>query len=139
MNRLFRAKIHKGSYVMLLALLVLTVFCMWNKAAVIMGVAMVLMVVVIERMINTTYTVTSDGRLVIHKGRLSKDVTLDVRGIQRIDRAQGYRLFGASLQSSLIIVMDDGRQVCVTPALEDEFVDCIRRKRLKLDQEETEE
>lgn len=133
MNRLFHAKIQKSSWLLLMVLLVLAVFAMWNKSPILMAIAMLLMVVIIERMIHTTYTIDKSGNLIIHKGRFSKDKIISLKDIQRIDRVNSMRIFGKSISTCLFIVCNEGRQIQVIPRLEDEFVECVRKRRLELD------
>lgn len=139
MNRQFQAKISIGSYVLLAALLSVAVYFMWQTSelvrtmsGIVLAIALLMMVVVIERMIHTTYTITADKRLVIHKGRFCKDMVIPLDAIDRIDRINRLRIAGKPLRTSLVIVTKDQTEHHINPTNEEDFIVCItRRKRDK--------
>ncbi|MCM1312280.1 MAG: PH domain-containing protein [Bacteroides sp.] len=129
MNRVFQAKINIGSYILLFLLLLVAVYSMWNVNGILLCVSLLLLVIIIERMIHTTYTVTSDGMLVVNNGRFSRRKEILLGDIQSIERIKGMRICGRSLSSSLLIVCKNGKLVQVTPANEDDFVKCVQKRR----------
>lgn len=93
MNRQFHAKISLRHYTLLAALLSVALYFTWHTEllarqwiGLVLGIVLVLMVVLVEKIINTHYTVTTDTLLLIHEGRFAKDKTVDILSIDRIDR-----------------------------------------------------
>ncbi len=80
-------------------------------------------------MIHSTYTVTSDNRLVIHKGRLNKDIVIYIDEIDRIDRINRLRIGGKPLQTSIVVVMRNGKEIFINPKNEEDFIKCIVKRR----------
>ena len=100
---------------------------------------LLIMVVVIERIINTTYTITTEDTLVIHEGRFSKDVVISIGDIDRIDRINRYRIAGRPLLSYLVVVLSDGKEYGIMPKNEENFIKCITRKRENVQEDQQED
>ena len=73
MNRIFHARVAIGQYLFLLLATAVTLHEMWMRHAVLTVLFMLLLVVAIERLIHTTYTLTADGRLVLYFGRFCRE------------------------------------------------------------------
>lgn len=139
MNRQFQGKIHIGSYVLLLVLLAAGVSLVWQTSVMsrqmvglLFAVDLVMMIIIVERMVHTTYSVIKHDDtwlLNIHKGKLSKDITIDLRDIDRIDRINKLRLGGKPLQTFLVIVLKNNKEYYITPKNEEEFIKCIAKRR----------
>lgn len=139
MNRQFQGKIHFGSYVLLLALLSAGISLVWQTSVmskqmvgILFAVDLVMMIIIVERMVHTTYSVIKHGDtwlLNIHKGKLSKDIIIDLRDIDRIDRINKLRLGGKPLQTFLVIVLKNNKEYYITPKNEEEFIKCIAKRR----------
>ena len=80
MNRIFHARIVPGQYLFLLLVAVLAFWSLWEKNILLAAVCMLGLVFLIERLIHTTYILTTEGTLRIDRGRFS-----------------GHRVRGASL------------------------------------------
>lgn len=137
MYRQFQAKIPFGNYVLLAALLSVAIYLIWQTTAVprqicgiIIAAVLFFMVLIVERMIHTTYTLTGDNKLIIHTGRLNKDSVISIDEIERIDRINRLRIAGKSMQTSIVIVLHDGKEVFVNPKNEEDFIKCIAKRRL---------
>lgn len=129
MNRLFNAKIEPGSLLLLALVLAATVFLMWtSRNGIVIMVMLLLMLVMIERVIHTNYTVTSDGKLIIHTGRFSKDKTVDLSQVRGAERMAGIRLFGKALRTFVVIECYDGRVFSLIPKEEDKFLKYVRQR-----------
>lgn len=128
MNRLFHAKIEMGSFVLLAAVLGVTVYIMWvSRNGIAICLMLLLLTVMIERIIHTHYTVTADGKLVIHTGRFSKDKVIELSSIKTIERVSSLNLFGHSFRSNVVIECMDGRIFSVIPKEEEKFVKYVER------------
>lgn len=86
------------------------------------GLTLLLLVLVVERIIHTTYTLTADGRMVVSHGRFSRTKVVDLRHVRRVERCRRLRVGGHSLFACLMVVCDDERCVAVMPVDEEEFV-----------------
>ena len=63
MNRIFHARIAIGQYLFLVLTTIIVIYAMWMQHAVMAVLFMLLLVIAIERLIHTTYTLTTDDRL----------------------------------------------------------------------------
>lgn len=129
MNRIFHARIATGQYLFLLIATVVTIHQMWVKHVLIALLFMLLLIVVIERLIHTTYTITSDGRLVLHYGRFSRSKEIALKDITDVRRASGMRVGGfAVMRHVLVSYGDKGKCVMLLPVKEDEFIKMLQRR-----------
>lgn len=123
MNRIFHAKVEWGSFLLLAAVLLVTVHSMWVvRNGILICLMLLLLVVIIERIIHTTYTITPDGKLIVHTGRFSKDKTYDLTEVKRVEKRDGARIFGYALRSFVLLEMDNGTMVTLIPKEADKFV-----------------
>lgn len=132
MDRVFQARIQSGSLLLLAAVTVAAVYFMWCKNGILMAVALLFMVVIIEMMIKTAYTVKTSGVLVIRRGRFSKTVQINLLDIERIERINRFRIFGHSFSRYLLIHVKGRTPVAVVPVNEDGFVACIEKCRNRI-------
>lgn len=65
MNRIFHARIAVGQYLFIILAGAMAVYGLWEKNILIAVLFMLLLVVSIEKLIHTTYTVTADNRLLL--------------------------------------------------------------------------
>ncbi len=135
MNRLFHARIQSASYLLLAILVGMTVYSFWTVNGILICVMLLLLVVVIERIIHTTYTVTADNRLVIHTGRYSKDTIVALTDVKSVRRVESFRIFGKVLRSFVFIECTDGRCFSVIPTDDEAFINCINKRMKSYDYE----
>ena len=121
MNRIFHARIALAHSLALLMLTVLALFGLWEKQALCFVPALMLLVVLIERLIHTTYTLTTDGRLIIDRGRFSHTRTMDLRDIRSVQRCSSLRIGRCCLMTYVLLQLADGRHEALTPANEESF------------------
>ena len=107
MLRTFHAKVPATTWIFLAALFFLAGYSAWFKQPVILLVALLLLVVIIERVIHTEYVI-GNGKLLIRKGRFSKEKTILIADI-------------TSLFSYLVINCKEGRPIAVIPKDETGF------------------
>lgn len=129
MDRVFQARIRISSILLLAAVTVAAVYFMWCKNGILMAVALLFMVVVIEMMVKTAYTVKASGMLVIRRGRFSRTVEINLRDIESIERINRFRVFGRTMSKYLLIHVKGGVSVAVMPVNEEGFVKCIEKCR----------
>ena len=69
MNRIFHARIAAGQYLFVILAGTIAVYGLWEKNILVAVLFMLLLVVSIEKLIHTTYTVTTDNKLSLFFGR----------------------------------------------------------------------
>ena len=93
------------------------------------------MVVLVERSIHTSYTVTTDGMLLISRGRFSKMFSIPLLDIHRIEQVRRVRLGSFCLNSYLLIYYGyspgEEKVVSLIPSNEEELVTYIQKLRKK--------
>ena len=65
MNRIFHARIAMGQYLFLILIGILAVYMLWYKSPFLAAIFMLWLVVIIEKLIHTTYTVTPEGKCAV--------------------------------------------------------------------------
>ena len=111
MNRIFHARIALGQYLFLFLVAGMTVWALWEKHILVAIVMAAILIVGIEKLIHTTYTITSDGNLVV-------------------EQVYGIRLFGVGLMRC-VLVHHGNKTEALMPVKEEEFIDVINKKRMK--------
>ena len=103
----------------------LMLFLHHTPGAVVAGLAMMLLtVIVIERLIHSTYTFTADNTLLIYSGRFSQTKTIRLGEVVRATRVSG-RLLN---QPHIIIRFGAGHTTSVQPENEDAFYTFLMKK-----------
>lgn len=121
---------------LLAALLSVAVYFIWHTdsftrqfVGALLAADLLVMVIIVERMIHTHYTVTADRFLVIHRGRFAKEVSIALDNIERIDRINRMRFFGKPLRTSLVIVLSNKKEYYINPKNEEDFIKWIAKRR----------
>lgn len=128
MNRIFQARIHFAMYlfvVLLTAGVIGSFLCRVGLAAAIM---LLLLVVVIERIIHTTYTITPAGNLEVSYGRFSRRRVIHLADVKRIEKCRRMCVGRHCLFSYLLIVYGNEQYVSVMPLKEDEFLEELSKR-----------
>lgn len=126
MNRIFHARVTIGQYLFLLLVTIVVVHEMWVKHALMAIIFMVLLVIVIERLIHTTYTLTTDGKLILSYGRFSRPKEILVSDIVSIERTSSMQIGRFALLRYLLLKYGErGKFVALFPVKEDLFVSTL--------------
>ena len=83
MDKVFHARIHFLMYLFLAVLVVGVCFSFLHRMGLCAALTLLLLVVAVERIIHTTYTLTADGRLVVSHGRFSRRLDIPLSGLRR--------------------------------------------------------
>ena len=121
MNRIFHARIAMGQYLFLILIGILAVYMLWYKSPFLAAIFMLWLVVIIEKLIHTTYTVTPDGKLVLSFGRFSRSKEILMKDITSVERA-------SSMQVGLV-KYGEGKCVVLLPVKEEEFIRLLEERR----------
>lgn len=122
-DRIFHRRIIASDVVVAVldAMLALLAFVYHNPARIVVGLGLVVFAVLaVESIVRTTYTVTTDGRLVVYRGRFAKARTYD------LTQSSGIGLVGGLIfpPRSVIIAFEESRKhVSLQPENEEEFID----------------
>ena len=128
MNRIFHARIAWYQYFLLVVLTVNMVGALWCKI-ILPGVLLMLMViVVIEQIIHTLYTVTSEGMLEIYRGRFIRKKMIPISDITAIKKYNSMRIGSFSVTDYILIEYGKDKFASVMPVKEQEFVELIQKK-----------
>lgn len=145
MSRLFHARIRWQSWLYLMLILFVAVYAAWNQHPLWMTVSFIGLVLVIERIVHTSYRIT-DTHLIVHTTRFRADTVIPIADIARIDRVRGLRVLGRDFNSALLIVYQSCqgvgqpmRELALMPQNETDFVDYLTKKRQRLERSASEE
>ena len=128
MNRIFHARIAIGQYLFLFLVAGMTVWALWDKHIVLALIMAAILIVGIEKLIHTTYTVTSDGNLVLYYGRFMAGKTISLQEVTGVESVCQIRLFGVGLMRC-VLVHHGNKTEALMPVKEEEFIEVINKKR----------
>lgn len=128
MNRVFHARIAAGQYLFLLLVTFITVYCMWQKQAVVGVFAMLLLVFTIEKLIHTTYTITPEGTLELYYGRFARRKTLLLKDITSVEYSSSMRVGRFAVMRYVLVHYGAGQSVALLPVKEEEFVRLLKER-----------
>lgn len=128
MDKIFHARIHFLMYLFLAVLTVGVCFSFLHRMGLCAAATLMLLVVAVERIIHTTYTVTADGLLVVSHGRFSRRLTIPLADLRRVERYRRLRVGGHCLFSYLLVVYGEEKCVAVMPVEEEAFLAELKRR-----------
>lgn len=138
MNRIFHVKIAAGTYVFLILFTTLTVIAFWFQQAIVGLVMALTLIVNIERIIHSTYTLTGDGSLVVYYGRFRKIKTIPLNTITDVELKRSPGLGGLMASKYVLVHLGDAGLLSLIPVKPEEFVKVLV-KRLEHRTEEDQE
>lgn len=128
MQRTFHARVKPTTWVLVAAIAAVALYFAWFKLVIPFVFALLLLVLIIERILHTKYTI-DDKSLTISYGRFTKERVIDIDDIKKIERIDGLRLGGNALTHTLVITYSDNRSTDITPDDEQTFIQHIKKKR----------
>lgn len=120
MDKLFHQRFSVRTCLPAVVLALAALMCFWLHSGIapIVGlVAGLLGVKATERLINTTYTITAEGQLVVSHGRLSRPLTYHISDVVGISRIAGSPL----VAGGIVIEFAGGKMLTVRPENEQRF------------------
>ncbi|MCD8260122.1 MAG: PH domain-containing protein [Bacteroides sp.] len=121
MDRIFHARIAWYNYMYLLILGGTLVFLLWEKHGIPAALLSILLIILIERIIHTTYTVTADNRVVTFYGRFSRKRTVPIELIRSVHTIRTFTIGNFSMAHYLLVKYQGGF-ISLLPVKEEEFV-----------------
>ena len=127
MNRIFHARITLGQYLFLLLVSGMAFWALWDKHIILALVMVIILLLSIEKLIHTTYTITSDGLLVLYYGRFMRGKTIPLVEVTGVEQAHSMSLFGFKLMRC-VLVHHAGKTEALMPLKESEFLNVINKR-----------
>lgn len=125
MNRIFHARIAWYQYFLLIVLTVNAVGALWTKTALLAVLLVLLLIVLIEQIIHTTYTVTTDGKLVVYKGRFSRKKEIPLAEISSVKLCHSMKFGRFSVTRYVLIEYGAQKYEALMPVKEREFLELM--------------
>lgn len=129
MNRTFHARIAAAHYAFLLVATAAALYGLWQRHAVLAAVFAFLLVVAIERLIHTTYTLTPDGRLLVYYGRFARGKAIRLSSVVAVERVSSMRVGRFALMRYVLVRYGRGQCVALLPDDEEAFVRALEGRR----------
>ena len=128
MNRIFHARIAWYQYFLLVVLTVNVAGALWCKYILPAVLLILMLIIVIEQIIHTVYTITPDGILEISTGRFIRKKVIPVSGITAIKKCHSMEFGRFSVTEYVLIEYGKGKFVSVMPVKEREFVGLLEKR-----------
>ena len=113
-------------------LLIVCVYSIWIKTGLLIAVSLILTLLVIERSIHTEYRVSRDS-LVVHRGRLSKDVVIPMSDIRSMVKTCRFKAGGRMFSPYIIVEYGNMKNIAVFPDNIDGFISVVQDIKEKRD------
>ena len=130
MTRTFHSRINRITLVCCLLPSTAMALCFfWYRMPIAALCFVLLMVVLIERLIHTTYTFTPDGRLEISHGRFSTRRSFALSEITQAEPLPHNRLMWLKSRDTVLLHFCNGKMMVITPFTAEEFCKHFNKKR----------
>ena len=111
MNRIFHARIAWYQYFLLVVLTVNAVGALWCKYILVAVLFMLMLIVVIEQIIHTTYTLTTNGDLEVSRGRFIRKKIIPLSEITAVRKYHSMKFGRFSVTDYILIEYGKGKFV----------------------------
>lgn len=132
MNRTFHYRVSFLNYAAIVVVAACALFALWHRSAgnAVLGVVlMAAVVLMVERIIHTSYVFTDDGMLVVCKGRFSRTRAIRVGDIVSAEIVRA----GLLPVRYVLVRYGAGREVSLQPVNDEAFISEIRRRQALVD------
>lgn len=128
MNRIFHARIAWYQYFLLAVLTINVIGTLWCKYILPAVLLILMLIVVIEQIIHTLYTVTSDDVLEISRGRFIRKKVIPIEEITAIKKCHSMKFGRFSVTDYILIEYGNEKFASVMPVKEEEFVLLVEKR-----------
>lgn len=128
MNRIFHVKIAGSTYLILVVFTAIMIAAFWFQEAIVGLVMALALIVNIECIIHSTYTLTADGNLVVYSGRFRKAQTIPFADITDVELKRSPGLGGLVVSQYILVHYGDKRYLSLTPVKPKEFVNALVKR-----------
>jgi hypothetical protein len=94
---------------------------LWHKKPLIALPLAVMLIIIIDKTIKGTYTITTDGNLIVYQGTFRSKIILPLQSVTKIERIRKYGI------SVVVLHYDYNKHIGFTPLKEDEFIRMIEK------------
>lgn len=129
MDRTFHARITIGQYLFLLLPTALLIYGFLTRNWFISLLCMLILVLAIEELIHTTYTLTADGRLLIGRGRFHRLKSYALADITGVERTKAMMLGRLAITHYVLLSFSNGRCEALLPTDEEGFVEALMKRK----------
>ena len=129
MNRILHARIVWYQYFLLVVLGINAFGFLWCKNIILATLMMLFLIVIIEQIIHTVYTVTTDGLLILNYGRFIRKKTIPIAEITSVRKVHSMKFGSFAVTNYLLIEYGKGKYASVLPVKEKEFIELIEKTR----------
>ncbi len=129
MNRTFQSKVKWHQIVFLLIITGLCIYMIWIKQSILATLLSIMLIIIIEKIIHTEYTLTTDNELIIKKGRFSKKRIVNLDEIIDIEIKTSTKVGSKYLYKYILLTTKDNNYIGLTPANVESFYKTILRKK----------
>lgn len=131
MNRIFHARIAAGQYLFVVLAGAMAVYGLWEKHILVAVLFMLLLIVSIEKLIHTTYTVTTDDRLLLSFGRFSRGREILLKDITSVERTSSMQIGKFAVMRYVLVRYGKDKCAALLPVKEEEFIRLLEERRRK--------
>lgn len=131
MNKVYHARVTWYQYAFMIMVTITAVALMWQKNILPGSVMMLLLVFLIEKVIHTTYTITSGGLLVFYNGRFGRKEKIPVSEITEIEQIQTFTI-GKFHLTRYVLIKRGEKYSAVLPVKESDFIAELQNRNEKI-------
>lgn len=106
----------------------LTVFLLWDQYALPAAIGMIWLIILIEKLIHTTYTITPDGKLMLYFGRFSRKREILIKDIVSVERGSSMQVGRFALLRYVLVKCGNGKHEALLPVKEGEFIRLLEER-----------
>ena len=128
MNRVFHARIVAAQYAALGLIAFSMLWGFWQKELLVAVLSMLLLVLCMERLIHTTYTLTYDGKLVLYRGRFMRGCEIALRDISAVERASAWKIGRWAMMHFVLVKYGSGKYEVLLPVNEENFIRVLKKR-----------
>lgn len=117
-----------GTYVLLFLFAAVMVWAFWDMQPIVGLVMAMALVVTIESIIHSTYTLTTDGNLVVYRGRFRRTQTIPLTDIADVELKRIHALGKLAAADYVLVHLRTGRHLSLMPLCPEEFMRALVKR-----------
>lgn len=117
-----------GTYVWLIVLSLVMGGAFWYMQPLVGLATAMLLVVTIESIIHSTYTLTADGQLVVYRGRFLRSRTIDLRTITDVELRHSHGMVGFLAADYVLVHVREAQSCSLVPVKPEEFIRALVKR-----------
>lgn len=117
-----------GTYVLLFLFAAVMVRAFWDMQPIVGLVMAMALVVTIESIIHSTYTLTTDGNLVVYRGRFRRTQTIPLTDITDVELKRMHALGRLTAADYVLVHLRTGQHLSLMPLCPEEFMRALVKR-----------